>query len=53
VEVICPTAQAEYFCEGGLDRPNQLEMVGEIRVQAHLFWLVRAMLPGRIAIRDH
>ena len=28
IEVICPTAKAEYFCQGGLDDPNQIEIAG-------------------------
>jgi hypothetical protein len=35
VQLICPTAQAKYFYEGGLDDPNQLESLQEIRVYAH------------------
>ena len=27
--LICPTAKAKYFCEGGLDRANQLEFAGD------------------------
>jgi len=30
VKVICPTAQAKYFSQRGLDSPNQLEMLRQI-----------------------
>jgi hypothetical protein len=35
VALICPTAQAKYFCEGGLDAPNHVESPHEIPVLAH------------------
>jgi hypothetical protein len=35
VALICPTAQAKYFCEGGLDDPNHVESSHEIEFLAH------------------
>jgi hypothetical protein len=35
VELIYPTAQGEYFCEGGLDDPNHVESSHKIRFCAH------------------
>jgi len=35
VALICPTAQGEYFCEGGLDDPNHVESSHKIRFCAH------------------
>jgi hypothetical protein len=35
VELICPTAQAKYIWEGGLDDPNHVESLHENRVLAH------------------
>jgi hypothetical protein len=37
--VICPTTEAKYFCEGGLDDPNQLESAQQIRILAHADFL--------------
>jgi hypothetical protein len=34
VAVICPTAQAEYFCEGGLDDPNHVDPLQQFAVCA-------------------
>jgi hypothetical protein len=33
--VICPTTEAKYFCEGGLDDPNHVESFEQIKVYAH------------------
>jgi hypothetical protein len=44
VPLICPTAQAKYFCEGGLDDPNQLELPQQIGVYAHAIF--EASRPG-------
>jgi hypothetical protein len=33
--LICPTAKAEYFCEGGLDWANQLEIAGDFFLGRH------------------
>src|ERR1700730_202639 len=35
VEMICVNREAKYFCEGGLDRPNQLDRIKEITLRAH------------------
>jgi hypothetical protein len=32
--VICPTTEAKYFCEGGLDDPNRVESLEQIKVYA-------------------
>jgi hypothetical protein len=34
LEVICPTTEAKYFCEGGLDDPNRVESLEQIKVYA-------------------
>jgi hypothetical protein len=33
--VICPTTEAKYFCQGGLDDPNHVESFEQIKVYAH------------------
>jgi hypothetical protein len=43
VQVICPTAQQKYFCEGGLDDPNHVESSYEIGVLAHAIWMPESL----------
>jgi hypothetical protein len=44
VELICPTAQAKYFYDGGLDDPNHLESSYEIDVLAQQFCKPKSLI---------
>jgi hypothetical protein len=46
VALICPTAQAKYFCEWGLDDPNHVESSHEIEFLAHTICTPESLRKG-------